>query len=41
MGGIVSFLMGCGMTYIIMTNPEIAHQVGAMLSMVGSTLKGK
>jgi hypothetical protein len=41
MGGIIAFVMGCGATYMVMSNPEIAHYVGDMLSMVGSNLKGK
>ena len=41
MGGIISFALGCGVTYIVMTNLEIGYQVGDMLSVVGSTLKGK
>ena len=41
MGGIFAFSLVCGVTYIVMTNPEIGYQVGDMLSSVGVTLKGK
>tara|TARA_Y100000114_G_scaffold16872_1_gene13694 strand:+ start:578 stop:703 length:126 start_codon:yes stop_codon:yes gene_type:complete len=41
MGGVISFALGCGITYVVMTNPEIGYQVGDLLSMVGSSLKGK
>lgn len=48
MGGIIAFVMGCGATYIVMTNPEIANYVGKIIlinlsfwSMVGDNLMGK
>ena len=35
------FLLGCGATYLIMTNPEIASSVGDMLVDVGTDLTEK
>ena len=35
------FLLGCGATYLIMTNPEIASSVGDMLVDVGNSLTEK
>jgi len=39
MYGIIMFTLGCSATYIVMTNPEIALQVGDMLSVVADKLK--
>ena len=33
--------MGCGATYLIMTNPEMASSVGDMLVDVGNSLTEK
>jgi hypothetical protein len=35
------FILGCGTTYLIMTNPEIASSVGDMLVDVGNSLTEK
>ena len=35
------FLLGCGATYLIMTNPEMASSVGDMLVDVGNGLSDK
>ena len=35
------FLLGCGATYLIMTNPEMASSVGDMLVDVGNSLSDK
>lgn len=35
------FLLGCGATYLIMTNPEMASSVGDMLVDIGNGLSDK
>lgn len=35
------FLLGCGATYLIMTNPEMASTVGDMLVDFGNGLSDK